>query len=291
VPPFGNIILPRLRPPFVPNPPPPYTRPVLPSLSDFPAILLDLDGTVYHEEHALPGAIELIRKLQAERRTFACLSNSTSSPQRAAERLARMGVIVPQHAIYTAGAAAADYILATWPGPRVFNLGTDGLHDLLDGKVRWVTNGKEPCDVIAVATPVSVYATEDRQRIALELLRGQRNSVLLGMCADRVYPSPRGIEFGSGALAAMLAYAADVTPIFTGKPEAIFFHELCQRLDVEPSRCLLIGDNLESDIFGGNRVGMTTILTLTGVATRADLPNLPADRQPHAVITDLRELL
>ena len=31
-------------------------------LKEFDAVLLDLDGTIYHEEHALPGAVELIRR-------------------------------------------------------------------------------------------------------------------------------------------------------------------------------------------------------------------------------------
>ena len=45
-------------------------------------VLLDLDGTVYHEDHPLAGAVELIRKLQNEKRRFACLSNSAASPLR-----------------------------------------------------------------------------------------------------------------------------------------------------------------------------------------------------------------
>jgi ribonucleotide monophosphatase NagD (HAD superfamily) len=48
-------------------------------LSQYQAVLLDLDGTVYHEDHALPGAVELIRRLQREGRTYACMTNSTSS--------------------------------------------------------------------------------------------------------------------------------------------------------------------------------------------------------------------
>src|SRR5436309_7224933 len=78
--------------------PPHYTRPVIPNFNDFAAILLDLDGTVYHEEHALPGAIDLIRRLQRENRKFACLTNSTTSPDRIAARLLRMGVDLPAEA-------------------------------------------------------------------------------------------------------------------------------------------------------------------------------------------------
>jgi 4-nitrophenyl phosphatase len=171
--------------------------------------------------------------------------------------------------------------------PRVYSLATEGVHELLEGKVRWVAAAEEACDVVLVGTPTSVFATEERQRVALEILRRSRGTRLVGICADRVYPSPRGIEFGSGALTAMLAYAANVTPVFTGKPEEIFFRELCARLGVEPTKCLLIGDNLESDIAGGKKVGMTTILTLTGVARREDLVQLPAEKRPDGVIEDL----
>jgi 4-nitrophenyl phosphatase len=133
-----------------------------------------------------------------------------------------------------------------------------------------------------------VYATDDRQRIALQLLRNGAH--LLGICADRVYPSPRGIEFGSGALSWMLGYAANVRPIFCGKPEAIFFTTLCERLDVGPTNCILIGDNIEADIAGGKAMGMATIMTLTGVTRRRDLLKLPEEKKPGWVVEDLTEL-
>ena len=266
------------------------------NFDQYDAVLLDLDGTIYHEEHALPGAVELLRRLQRERRRFACLTNSTSSPQRLAERLRRMGVELPEEVIYTAGVAAADFVLSgeftsdAGHPPCVYSLATEGVHELLEGKVNWVQSAEERCDGVLVGTPLSAFATEDRQRMALEILRRDREVKLVGICADRVYPSPRGIEFGSGSLTMMLAYAANVTPVFTGKPEAIFFHELCGRLGVEPGKCLLIGDNLESDIAGGKSVGMKTILTLTGVARRGDVERLAVEDRPDGVIEDLTEL-
>ncbi|HEX8910822.1 MAG TPA: HAD-IA family hydrolase, partial [Humisphaera sp.] len=157
-----------------------------------------------------------------------------------------------------------------------------------DGKVHWVKDEHEPCDVVICGVPVNVYATEDRLRAALVQLR--KGAALVGICADRIYPSPRGMEFGVGAHAAMFAYAANVTPIFCGKPEPLFFRELCRRLGVRPERCVLVGDNLESDIAGGKGVGMKTILTLTGVATRADAERVAPGMGPDAVIGSLLEL-
>ena len=258
----------------------------------YQAVLLDLDGTVYHEDHPLPGAIDLIRRLQREGRAYACLTNSTSSPERIASRLQHMGVQVDPAHIYTAAAAACDYVLehfATQSPPRVFNLATEGVHDMLDGKVRWVQNEFEPCDAIVVGVPVNVYATEERQRLAMLQLR--RGGALVAICADRVYPSPRGLEFGVGAMTALLSYAADAKPVFCGKPEPLFFRELCRRLNVDPTRCVLVGDNLESDIAGGKSVAMHTILTLGGVSTKLDCDRLPPEKRPEWIINDLRDLL
>lgn len=265
--------------------------------SPYQAVLLDLDGTLYHEETALPGAVALLRRLQSEQKPFACLSNSTSSPLRIAQRLGRMGVEVDPSQIYTAAAAACDYVLAmSQPGGsasgrrvRVYNLSTESVGEMLEGQVDWVQTSGEPCDAVIVGTPVNVFATEDRQRTAMYLLR--KGAKLVAICADRVYPSPRGLEFGAGAHAAMLAYAANCTPIFCGKPEEIFFHELCQRMKLDPRWCVLIGDNVEADILGGKRVGMRTVLTLTGVTRRRDLLDLSPEHQPDLVVEDLSEVV
>lgn len=273
-------------------------------LTRFDAVLLDLDGTVYHEEHALPGAVDLIRRLQLEGRKYACLTNSTSSPARLVARLARMQLQVDPAHIYTAASAAADYILDRFGAggdqppaasagaipspPRIFNLATEGVVDLLEGRVQWVESTSTPCDAVIVGVPLSVFATPERQRSAMILLRG--GATLVAICADRVYPSPRGLEFGVGALAAMLSYASGAIPVYCGKPEKLFFQELCHRLAVDPTRCVLIGDNLESDIAGARSVGMKTILTLSGIGTRTEAAQLPPELQPDWIIEDLREL-
>ena len=261
-------------------------------LSPFDGVLLDLDGTVYHEEHALPGAVELIHRLQREGKPYACLTNSTSSPERIVSRLARMNIEVDAAHVYTAAAAAADYVLERFRGngkpPRIFNLSTEGIHEMLDGRVRWMDDADGPCDAVICGVPLNVFATADRQRTAMLLLRSGARAG--GDLRDRVYPSPRGLEFGVGAMAAMLAYASGATPIDCGKPQPLFFHELCNRLGVEPQRCVLIGDNLESDIAGGKSVGMKTVLILGGVSSRKDAEALPPERRPDWIISNLREL-
>jgi ribonucleotide monophosphatase NagD (HAD superfamily) len=200
-----------------------------------------------------------------------------------------MGIDLPPELIFTAAKVAADYVADHFPAkPRVFNLATEGIQELLAEKVVFTQNEHEPCDAVIISNPQGVYATVPRMRIALRLI--VQGAACVGICADRLYPSPEGLELGSGAMTQMFAYAANVEPILFGKPQKRFFQHLCDNLGVPPAACVLIGDNLESDIGGANSMGMKTILSLTGVARRSDLAHAPPEQQPDWVVETLEEL-
>lgn len=262
----------------------------VPDLKSFDAVLLDLDGTIWHEEVALPGAIELIHSLQRRGQPFAFVSNSGLSPRRLVERLGRMGAIVEPAHLYTAASAGCDYVRLHYPrGVRVFNVGSDSVHELLDGYATFVSADDEQADVVMSASLANANATGPRFNVALRhLLRG---APLVALCNDRSYPTPRGAEIGAGAVAAMLGFAANIRPVLCGKPQRLFFEELCGHLKVRPERCVLIGDNLEADVGGARPLGMTTILPLTGVTTRQQLALIETGGLgPDHVVEDLRAL-
>lgn len=43
------------------------------------------------------------------------------------------------------------------------------------------------------------------------------------------------------------------------KPDPAIFHATCTQLDVDPSRCVMVGDSPEHDVAGGRGAGMRTI--------------------------------
>jgi 4-nitrophenyl phosphatase len=65
--------------------------------------------------------------------------------------------------------------------------------------------------------------------------------------------------------------------------------ETGKRLLSSQGRIAVIGDSLFSDILGGKRAGVTTILVRTGSTKRGDLSK--AEITPDYFINDLRDLL
>ncbi len=73
--------------------------------------------------------------------------------------------------------------------------------------------------------------------------------------------------------------------IGTGKPEVEIFHHLLQRLEVEPSQALMVGNSLSRDILGGKKAGLQTCwLALEGEDEPIGLV------EPDFVIRSLGEL-
>lgn len=55
-----------------------------------------------------------------------------------------------------------------------------------------------------------------------------------------------------------------------GKPGNFMFDCVAAKFGVDPKRCLMVGDRLDTDIMLGSNCGLKTLLTLTGVSTVAD---------------------
>lgn len=268
-------------------------------VSDFAAVLFDMDGTLYHERQALPGAAATVAALRQAGRAVACVTNNSAhTASELSHRLADMGIAIEPSAIHTAARAMAELILAhpliDRARPRVFNFAGRALPIELDGRADMVETAAGPCDVVAVGTHMrenNVGFDMDRAIAALAHLR--RGAAMVVGCNDRVFPIVGGaVEFGSGAWARLFAYAADLPESrirFAGKPRPEFFTSLCRRLGVAPDQCLLVGDNLEADIAGAARAGMRTALVLTGVSTIDDIAR--GGMEPTWTVRDLPELL
>ncbi len=261
--------------------------------ADFDAVLFDVDGTLLAHHEALPGARDALTAVQNAGAKFALVTNNSATGMAAQiVRLTAAGLDVPTEALYTSGSAMADWIRQRWDEPRICNFAGEAVVEELP-HATFVTSTDEQVDVVTVGSHHRENAIEfdlDAALVALHHLRG--GAELLIGSTDRVYMFDGLAEFGSGSWGALFAYGADVPTSrmhHAGKPDPEFFAHLCDRLEVSPKQCLLIGDNLEADIAGGHSVGMTTALVLTGVTDAEQANAHPV--KAHLTFADLPELL
>src|SRR3954453_6367263 len=90
--------------------------------------LMDMDGVLVHEEHALPGADRFLARLRELELPFLVLTNNSMYTRRdLSARLSRTGLDVPEHAIWTSALATARFLEGQRPGGSAFVIGEAGL--------------------------------------------------------------------------------------------------------------------------------------------------------------------
>ncbi len=240
-----------------------------------------MDGTLYREGHALPGVAELFALLKRDGIPIRCVTNNGANTSlELSNKLKKMGVDVPPALIYSACDSQAAWIRARAKElgrkPTVFNFAGSAILEMLGGEVTWVDTLDVHCDIVAVGTHFREnHVPFDFERSLVALNHLFRGAKMVVGCADRVFPIAGGqLEFGSGSWGKLFSFAAnlpDDRSAYTGKPERFFFQPLCDSLNLDPKRCIIVGDNLDSDIQGGINMGMTTALLMTGVTHPADL--------------------
>ena len=255
------------------------------TLKNLKAFVFDMDGVLYAGSQRLPGAAELLADLQRRNFPFVLLTNnSTATPAKVSARLAEMGMIIAPAQIITSSLAAVAYLKQLRPdGARVFVIGEDGLREPMQA-AGFTLADEGPADFVVVGMDRTI--TYGKLKRATLLIRA--GAPFIATNPDPTYPAPEGLVPGCGALIAALKTTTGVSPLIIGKPEPASFQVALQKLGAEARHTAAIGDRLDTDILGGRRAGLRTILVLTGVTPRHELAT--SDIQPDWVFDNLSEL-
>ncbi|MGH3095042.1 MAG: HAD-IIA family hydrolase [Streptosporangiales bacterium] len=259
-----------------------------PLAAAYDVALLDLDGVLYLGEHAVPGAADAVDEARAAGARVAFVTNNASRPTAAiAGQLNDLGVTASADDIVTSAQASARLVAERVPaGSPVLIVGGEGLRLAIEQHgLRPVVSADERPAAVVQGYAVSV----DYQQLAEAALAIRTGALYVATNLDMTLPSPRGPLPGNGALVEAVRLATGVDPVAVGKPEPTLLEEARRRTGAR--RPLMVGDRLETDIAGGVRAGMDTLLVLTGVSTEAELVSSPPDQRPTYVAGDLGGLV
>ncbi|HEU5157142.1 MAG TPA: HAD-IIA family hydrolase [Streptosporangiaceae bacterium] len=252
--------------------------------------LLDLDGTVYISDRAVPGAGEALEKARAGGMRLAFVTNNASrTPSAVALLLSDIGVPATTEDVVTSAQAAARMLSDRLPaGARVLVVGGMGLRQAVRAQgLRPVSTAAErPAAVVQGYTPDLSYGllAEGAQAVA-------DGALFVGSNGDRTVPGGPGRRPrpGNGSMLRVIGTATGVDPIVTGKPELPLHQESVRRTGAR--RPLVVGDRLDTDIEGARRGGADSLLVLTGVTDALTLATAAPDRRPTYVAADMGGLL
>jgi glycerol-1-phosphatase len=255
--------------------------------SAYDLLMFDLDGVVYVSGRAVEHAAESIATARQAGAHIAFVTNNASrTPTQVADHLVDLGVDASPSDVVTSAQAAARLLRERWgEGAWVAVLGAEGLDEALREA------DLEPCrvdDDRAVAI-VSGYAPEVRWKVIMRAATRIRGGLpWVASNTDLTLPTGEGLAPGHGTLVRLISDFADVEPEVAGKPSRPLLDETRRR--VGGKRPLMVGDRLDTDIEGAQRVRVDSLLVMTGVTSLSDLVDAEPDLRPTYVGHDLRAL-
>ncbi len=246
--------------------------------------LTDMDGVLVHEGLPIPGAPEFVGRLRESGKPFLVLTNNSIYTARDLQaRLSRLGIDVPERAIWTSALATAQFLDDQRPGGSAYVIGEAGLTTALHA-VGYVLSDHEPEYVVLGET--RTYSFEAITTAIRLINNGAR---FIATNPDPVGPSAEGALPACGSVAALISKATGVEPYFIGKPNPMMMRSALNAIEAHSETTAMIGDRMDTDILCGLEAGLQTILVLTGISARADVSRFPY--RPSRVLESVADLV
>lgn len=257
-----------------------------PRLRQLQGFILDMDGVLYRGSTVRDGTLDFIEYLNAERIPYVCLTNNASrTSEMYQEKLDHLGIPIRSDHVLGAAQATAEWLRGeAVAGARVLPVGEAGLREELV-RAGFTLVSAPPADFVVVG--IDFQLTYDKLKQAALAIRA--NARFIGTNPDSTFPSEEGLVPGNGAVLAYLQAATGVEPTIIGKPSRPMMQLALDHVGLPAGEVAMVGDRLNTDIVGGQAIGVTTILLLGGVTSQREAEDSPI--KADGVYQDLGDLL
>jgi HAD superfamily hydrolase (TIGR01458 family) len=260
------------------------------------AYLFDLDGTLYTDLGPVPGGADKLRDLRRRGVPWRCVTNTTSKPRaKLIERVRGYGYDLTEADILTPLRVGVAIVLAR--GHRVVApfVSEATLGDLEGLQLCGGTAGSR--GEADAGNPGAVIIGDLGERWTYDLLQEAFDYLMAGadliaLSRDRYFRKGGLLALDAGPFVAALEYATGRNAVVAGKPSADFFHAAVADLGLPPGfdsrEVVVVGDDLWSDVQGGQQAGYQGWLVRTGKYREETLKN--AGVVPDRVLASVAEV-
>jgi len=273
------------------------TVPFTEALRPVGGFMFDLDGTLILSDRnlggytLLPGAVELLRELEARNVPYLALTNGSAYPAtEQGPRLRALGLPIPDEHLFTPN-SVAGHVFRERGFDRVLVLGTQGVVDALTGEgvgvVRPGEDGATSADAVYVAWHPEC-SMPDIHAGCEAVLAG---AALFSASDVPFFASQSGRAFGySCAIGGAIARVTGAEPEVTGKPSLHAMQFVAAKLGVPAENVVVVGDDPKVETEMARAGGAMGIGITTGTTSAEEWAAQPDERRPHRVIDGLGEL-
>lgn len=251
------------------------------TLEGIRGILFDLDGVLYVGYRPIEGAVEALARIRSG--GFACrfiTNTSTLSLASLRQKINAMGFSVTTEEIISAPQAALLY-LKTRPDPICRLL----LADDVKQDFRELRQSNTDADHIVVGDIGEAWSYRLLNEVFNSLVGGAQ---LIAIHKNRYWQTESGLQIDIGAFVDALEYASGVSAMVIGKPSPALFRIALNDMGVAPSQAVIVGDDIDTDVGGGQRAGLQGILVKTGKYRQAFCEASPI--RPDLILDSIRDL-
>lgn len=246
-------------------------------VKNYKAVFFDAFGVLKNHKGLIPGIEKTFEYLDGKGIKYYLLTNDSSrSPEALARWYQDRGIMqVTTDKILSSGMLAMEFFKAKVSnGNAVAYLGTENsAHYIQTAGLQTVAvkdidmNNIDHIESFAFLDDEGFNWNEDINK-TINLLR-KKNMTVVVANTDINYPvSKNDISVAVGSLADMVENIIGKNFIRFGKPDAQMFLLAYERalkdINVKRSEILMVGDTLYTDIIGGNKFGLDTVLVLSG---------------------------
>lgn len=250
------------------------------------SLLFDLDGVFYEGSAAIPGCTEVIQWVRERGIPYLFITNTTSKNRLdLVAKLYELGITADIDQLLTPPVAAVGWLrshkktnIALYVPPAIKN---EFAQITLEKH-----SGIESMDAVVIGDLGQGW-TYRKLNNAFRLLMQKPQPTLVALGMTRYWRAEDGLRLDVAPFITALQHASGVKPVVLGKPSGDFFQMALSTLNVDAKNTVIVGDDLYTDIKGGQQAGMRGVLVRTGKFQEKDLES---DIKPCAVIDSIADL-
>ena len=256
-----------------------------PRLAHKKLFLFDVDGVLYAGKERLRfiGGKKVIEKLRATGKKFFVLTNiSTHTREDIQANLNSLGFNIKRDEILSSIQLLSQYLKEKYGAVKCYMIGEEGFRTELEANGHKIV--EDDGDFVVVGLDRNL--TYEKLDKAMQILR--KGAKLMAAHTARVYMYETGPAMAPGPIVKALEYASGKRALSFGKPSPLMFKLAMANARVGSRDTVMVGDQIETDIMGAKKVGIYTILTLSGVDTMESLKSTKV--KPDLILKNVDEL-